>query len=167
MFSSTSLPLSTISSSSSPSSSSSKKPRIDSPLLPSPSEESTLIWKQGAGPTTTGSVLVKLAQNGYTKEVCKIIELSRISSLVGRKSAGGLPELWDVMGRRRGKGGITRLMAVCITRGPLSPQRARSLIQDHNASLREKDDRGRTALHHALGVRHKADPIDFFYEEAK
>jgi len=166
MFSTTSLPLSTPSASSASSSSLllSKKPRIDSPL-PSPSEESSLIWKQGAGPTTTGSALVKLAQNGYTREAHKIIELSRISSLVGRKSDGGLPELWDVMGRRRGKGGITRLMAVCITRGPLSPQRARSLIQDHNASLREKDDRGRTALHHALGARHEARPFYFFDEK--
>jgi hypothetical protein len=45
-------------------------------------------------------------------------------------------------------------MAVCITRGSLSPQRAASLIRDHNADVKEKDDKGRTALHLALGARH-------------
>jgi len=131
--------------------SSSKRPRIETPLSSLPSE-STLIWKEGAGPTTTGSVLVKLAQNGFTREAHKIIELSRTASLVGRKSDGGLPELWDIMGQRAGKGGITRLMAVCITRGSLSMQRAKALIEDHNADVMASDDNERTALHLALGA---------------
>jgi len=56
----------------------------------------SIIWSNGAG--STGSVLVKLAQKGYTREAHKIIELSRIASLVGRDSEGGLTELWDIMG---------------------------------------------------------------------
>jgi ankyrin repeat protein len=128
-----------------------KKPHIAPPL--SPHEESTLIWKQGTGPASTGSVLVKLAQNGYTREAHKIIELSRTASLIGRDSDGGLPEFWDVMGKRRGQRGITRLMAVCITSGSLAPQRARTLIKDHNADINAIDDRGRTALHLAVGAR--------------
>ena len=63
--------------------------------------ESTLIWKQGDTISSTGSVLVRLAQNGYTKEAHKIISLSRTASLIGRDSDGGLPELWDVMGKRK------------------------------------------------------------------
>ena len=116
------------------------------------SQQSTLIWKQGAGSASTGSALVKLAQNGYTREAHKIIELSHTASLIGRDSDGGLPEFWDVMGKMKGKGGITRLMAVCITRGSLSPQRARALIRDHNVDVKAKDDLGRTALHLALGA---------------
>jgi ankyrin repeat protein len=115
--------------------------------------ESTLIWKQGTGAANTGSVLVILAQNGYTREAHKIIELSRMASLIGRDSDGGLPELWDVMGGIKGKRGITRLMAICITRGSLSPQRAKALIQDHTADVKAKDEYGRTALHFALGAR--------------
>ena len=113
-----------------------KKPRID-PLSPSSSAESPLIWIQGTGPATTGSVLVKLAQSGYKQESRKIIELSSSASLIGRDSNGGLPELWDVMGTGKGgkgRGGITRLMAVCITRGSLSPVRARDLIRGYKAS---------------------------------
>jgi hypothetical protein len=98
-----------------------------------------------------GSVLVILAQNGYTREAHQIISLSRIASLIGRDSDGGLPELWDIMGKVRGKEGITRLMAVCITRGSLSSQRALSLIRDHNVDVKARDDKGRTALHHAVG----------------
>jgi len=115
--------------------------------------ESSLIWKQGTGPTTTGSVLVKLAQNGFFQEVNKIISLSKTASLVGRDSDGGLPELWDIMGQRRCYDGITRLMAVCIVGGKDSPGRALALIRDHNADVKEKDDLGRNALHHALGAR--------------
>jgi hypothetical protein len=121
------------------------------------SEESTLIWKQGTGPMTTGSVLVKLAQNGYTREAHKIIGLSHTASLVGRDSDGGLPELWDVMGKRKGTNGITRLMAMCKTRGSLSAQRASSLIRDHNVDVMEKDDGGCTALFHALHHKYKYD----------
>lgn len=139
-----------------------KRPRVDPPP---PQEESSLIWKEGAGLTTTGSVLVKLAQIGHYREAQKIIELSHCASLVGRDSDGGFPELWDIMGQRAGIGGITRLMAVCITRGSLSPQRARSLIKDHNADVKKVDDRGRTAMHHALGVRHEIDLNDFFDED--
>ena len=97
--------------------SSSKKPRIDDTqsisLLP---DLSPLIWMHGPGPGSRGSVLAILAQNGYTREAHKIISLSHIASLIGRDSDGGLPELWDIMGKVRGKEGITRLMAVCITR---------------------------------------------------
>ena len=57
------------------------------------------------------------------------------------------------MGKVRGKSGITRLMAICITRGPDSPQRARALIRDHDVDVREKNEKGRTALHLALGAR--------------
>jgi ankyrin repeat protein len=118
-------------------------------LLP----ESTLIWKQGDTISSTGSVLVRLAQNGYTREAHQIIGLSRTASLIGRDSNGGLPELWDIMGKVKGKGGITRLMAICITRGPDSPQRALSLIRDHTIDISAKDDNGRTALYHALNTR--------------
>ena len=133
-------------------------------LLPIPTSyhynESTLIWKQGTGAANTGSVLVILSQSGYTREAHKIIELSRIASLIGRDSDGGLPELWDVMGRIKGNGqrGITRLMAVCITRGSLSPQRAKALIRDHNVDVKAKDYLGRTALHFALGFIEWDDP---------
>ena len=161
----TPLSLPSSSSSSSSSSSFSKKPRFDSSQVPrqnipssSSSEESTLFWKQGTGPATTGSVLVKLAQSGYTRESHQIIELSRAASLVGRDSNGGLPELWDVMGKRRGRNGITRLMAVCITSGSLSKQRAEALIRDHKANLMDIDKKKRTALHHALGARFNNDP---------
>jgi hypothetical protein len=134
--------------------SSSKKPRIDdtqsTSLLP---DISPLIWMHGPGPGSRGSVLVILAQNGYTREAHKIISLSRIASLIGRDSDGGLPELWDVMGKVRGKGGITRLMAICITRGSLSPQRALSLIRDHNVDVRARDDQERTTLHYALAYK--------------
>lgn len=123
--------------------------------LPKP-KESPLVWIEGTGVSSTGSVLVKLAQNGYFREAHKIIEVSRTASLVGRDSDGGLPEFWDIMGRRRGQHGITRLMAVCINSGPNSASRARSLIEDHNADIKEKDDEGQTALHYALGA--KEDP---------
>ena len=117
------------------------------------SNENDLIWIQGTGASSTGSVLVNLAQTGYTREAHQIISLSRIASLIGRDSDGGLPELWDVMGKVRGKKGITRLMAICITRGRDSPHRARALIRDHNVNVREEDEKGRTALHLALGAR--------------
>jgi ankyrin repeat protein len=116
-------------------------------------DDNDLIWIQGTGAANTGSVLVILAQNGYTREAHTIIGLSRTASLIGRDSDGGLPELWDVMGKVRGKGGITRLMAICITCGSLSTQRALSLIRDHNVDVNETDDDGRTALHYALGAR--------------
>ena len=132
--------------------SSSKKPHIDdtqsTSLLP---DISPLIWMHGPGPGSRGSVLAILAQNGYTQEAHQIIELSRIASLIGRDSDGGLPELWDIMGKVRGKEGITRLMAVCITRGSLSSQRALSLIRDHIVDVKARDNQGRTALHHAVG----------------
>jgi ankyrin repeat protein len=118
------------------------------------SRENDLIWIHGTRPGSRGSVLVILAQNGYTQEAHKIISLSRIASLIGRDSDGGLPELWDVMGKVRGKGGMTRLMAVCITRGSLSSQRARALIRDHNVDVKARDDKGRTALHYALALHH-------------
>lgn len=128
--------------------------------IPLPPLESSLIWKQGIGPTTSGSVLVKLAQNGHFTEVNKIISLSKTASLVGRDSNGSLPELWDIMGQRRCYDGITRLMAVCIVGGKDSPGRALSLIRDHNANVKEKDDLGRTALHHALGARPYWEKLD-------
>ena len=56
--------------------------------------------------------------------------------------------------KEKGEGGITRLMAICITRGPDSPQRARALIRDHDVDVRATDDQGRIALHHALGARY-------------
>jgi hypothetical protein len=121
-----------------------KKPRI----FVQEHDESSLIWKQGDG--CFGSVLVCLARSGYTRDAHKIIELSHTASLVGRKSIGGLPELWDIMGKRRGQGGITRLMAVAIVSGSLSPQRARALIRDHKVDVNAVDDSGRSALHHAL-----------------
>jgi hypothetical protein len=114
------------------------------------SRENDLIWIQGTGAANTGSVLAILAQTGYTKEVHQIISLSRIASLIGRDSNGGLPELWDIMGRRKGMNGITRLMAICITRGSLSRQRALALIRDHNVNLSAKDDNGRTPIHIAF-----------------
>jgi ankyrin repeat protein len=130
-----------------------KKARVDNTIQsPQLEEESTLIWKQGDTFSSTGSVLVRLAQNGYTREAHQIIGLSRTASLIGRDSNGGLPELWDVMGKVRNKRGITRLMAICITRGPDSPQRALSLIRDHKVDVRATDKKGRTALYHALGV---------------
>ncbi len=122
-------------------------------------KESTLIWKQGTGAGSTGSVLVKLAQNGYTREAHQVIELSRIASLIGRDSDGGLPELWDVMGQTRGINGITRLMAVSFIRSKESFSRAKALIVDHIVDPMEKDDFGRTALHHSLGMRHPKDKI--------
>jgi ankyrin repeat protein len=138
----------------------SNKPRIDNTqstlLLP---DISPLIWIQGTGPGSRGSVLVNLAQNGYTQEAHQIISLSRIASLIGRDSNGGLPELWDVMGKVRGKGGITRLMAICATRGSLSSQRALSLIRDHNVDVRATDNQGRTALHYALRAGTFSDPL--------
>jgi ankyrin repeat protein len=115
-------------------------------------KENALIWLQGTDISTTGSVLVKLAQNGYTREASQIIGLSHTASLVGRDSNGGLTELWDVMGQVKGKGGITRLMAVCITRGSLSPQRAKALIRDHNANALSQDQFGWTALHFSVGT---------------
>jgi hypothetical protein len=51
-----------------------------------------------------------------------------------------------------GKGGITPLMAVCITSGPDSPQRALAFIRD-NVDVIARDHKRRTALHFALGVR--------------
>jgi ankyrin repeat protein len=121
--------------------------------------ESPLLWIHGTGPGSRGSVLVILAQNGYTKEAHTIIGLSKTASLIGRDSDGGLPELWDVMGNIRGKGGITRLMAICITRGPNSLQRALSLIKDHTVNVKAKDNQGRTALHHALNAKQYDDNL--------
>jgi hypothetical protein len=65
------------------------------------SNENDIIWIQGTGAGSRGSVLVNLAQTGYTQEAHQIISLSRIASLIGRDSDGGLPELWDVMGKRK------------------------------------------------------------------
>jgi ankyrin repeat protein len=115
-----------------------------------PYKESTLIWKQGTGAANTGSVLVILAQNGYTKEAHKIIGLSRTASLIGRDSDGGLPELWDVMSQVRGRGGSTRLMAIARVNGRLSPGRARALIRDHNADPMKTDKLGRSAIEWAV-----------------
>ena len=49
-------------------------------------KEAPLIWVAGKSIASTGSVLVRLAQNGYTKEAHSIIALSRSASLVGRDS---------------------------------------------------------------------------------
>ena len=68
---------------------------------PSLGEESTLIWRAGLGLTGCGSVLVVVARSGYTHESRKVIELSRSASLVGRKSEGGLPELWNCLAHKR------------------------------------------------------------------
>jgi hypothetical protein len=117
------------------------------------SRENDLIWIQGTGAANTGSVLVILAQNGYTQQAHQIISLSRTASLIGRDSDGGLPELWDIMGQvRGGEGGITRLMAICLISGSLSPQRALALIRDHNVDVKAKDDEGRTALYYAFAL---------------
>ena len=118
---------------------------------PSLGEESTLIWKTGLGYTGHGSVLVNLARSGYTHESLRVIEVSRSASLVGLQNEGGLPELWNFLVHIKGRQGITRLMAVCICRGSLSIERARSLIRDHHADVNAVDDFGRTALHFALG----------------
>ena len=126
------------------------KPDADYSPLPL-FEEASIIWIQGTGVGSTGSVLLNLAKCGYTREAHKIIELSRSASRLGKNDK--LSELWDVMGKRRGKGGITRLMAICITRGLDSPERALALIRNHNADIKEMDDEGRTALHLALGVQ--------------
>jgi hypothetical protein len=128
---------------------SSKRARV---VDPSSIVESSLIWIQGTGAGSRGSVLVSLAQSGYTREVHQIIGLSRMASLIGRDSDGGLPELWDIMGKVRGKEGITRLMAICTIRGSLSPSRALALIRDHNVTVNVKDNLGRTALLCALGL---------------
>lgn len=122
-----------------------------------PIEDSSLIWHIDTSIASTGSVLVRLAQNGYTREANTIISLSRTASLVGRDSNGGLTELWDVMGRVAGKNGITRLMAVAINRSSNSIQRILTLLRDHGADPSIKDAFGRTALHHALGFRHESD----------
>ena len=100
---------------------------------------------------------MNLAQRGFTKEAHKIIGLSHSASLLGRSKSDGsllLPELWDVMGKKKGKRGINRLMAVCITHGSLSIMRAQALIQDHGVDINEKDDRGRNVLHLALGANY-------------
>ena len=123
-----------------------------------PKKTPPLLWLEGTSTSKQGSVLTVLAQTGYTREAHMIIPLSKIASLIGRKSNGGLPEFWDVMGKKRGRGGITRLMAVCITRGELSLKRALSLIADHSALLSDVDDAGRTPLHHALGATYPRDP---------
>jgi len=128
---------------------SSKRARV---VDPSSIVESSLIWIQGTGAGSRGSVLVSLAQSGYTREVHQIIGLSHTASLIGRDSDGGLPELWDIMGQRKSKQGITRLMAICLTRGSLSPSRALALIRDHNVTVNVKDNLGRTALLCALGL---------------
>jgi hypothetical protein len=62
------------------------------------------------------------------------------------------------MGKVRGKGGMTRLMAICITRGSLSTQRVRALIRDHNVDVKARDNQGRTALHLAVGAHFYSDP---------
>ena len=128
---------------------SSKRARV---VDPSSIVESSLIWIQGTGAGSRGSVLVSLAQSGSTREVHQIIGLSHTASLIGRDSDGGLPELWDIMGQRKSKQGITRLMAICLTRGSLSPSRALALIRDHNVTVNVKDNLGRTALLCALGL---------------
>jgi ankyrin repeat protein len=120
-------------------------------------KEAPLIWVAGKSIASTGSVLVRLAQNGYTKEAHSIIALSRSASLVGRDSIGGLTELWDVMGNVKGKDGITRLMSLAINRSSFSVQRAQSLIRDHAADASTKDVNNRTALHHSLGFRLETD----------
>ena len=125
---------------------------------PSLGEESTLIWRAGLGLTGCGSVLVVVARSGYTHESLRVIELSRSASLVGLQNEGGLPELWNFLVHIKGRQGITRLMAVCICRGSLSIERARSLIRDHHADVNAVDDFGRTALHLALGSRLATDP---------
>jgi hypothetical protein len=112
--------------------------------------ESPLIWKQGDTLSSTGSALARLAHTGYTREVHSIIGLSRTASLVGRDSAGGIPEVWDVMGNLKGANGVTRLMAVAGTSGSLSTQRAKALIRDHMADVKAKDIFMRNALHYAL-----------------
>lgn len=120
-------------------------------------EQVPLIWLAGTSVSSTGSVLVRLAQNGYTREAHEIIALSRTASLVGRDSIGGLTELWDVMGKVTGKHGITRLMAIAINRSSISIQRAQSLIRDHAVDPSLKDESDRTALHHALGFHQDTD----------
>jgi ankyrin repeat protein len=158
------LPLTSPPSTSSPSSPSTSPPSTSppstsspsSPLPPSspsptppPSSESPLIWIHGPGPASRGSILTILAQNGYTREVHQILPLSRTASLIGRDSDGGLPQLWDIMGTKHYRLGITRLMALCIIRGPVSLNRARALIRDHNVNVMATDG-CRSALHFAL-----------------
>jgi hypothetical protein len=133
-----------------PSTSSPSSPLPPSPTPP-PSSESPLIWIHGPGPASRGSILTILAQNGYTREAHQIIPLSRTASLIGRDSDGGLPLLWDVMGTKHYRLGITRLMALCIIRGPVSLNRARALIRDHYVDVMATDEFGcRSALHFAL-----------------
>ena len=117
-------------------------------------DDDTIISSQtGEESKLFSSVLVNLARCGFIQEVHQIIGASRTAAIVGRKSQGGIPDLWNIMSKKRGTGGVTRLMAVCIARGSLSPFRARALVIDHKANVRAKDDYGRTALHHALGVQ--------------
>ena len=114
------------------------------------SRENDLIWIQGTGAANTGSVLVILAQNGYTQQAHQIIGLSRTASLIGRDSDGGLPELWDVMSQFTGRDGMTRLMAIARVNGRLSPVRARALIRDHKADPMKSDKFGCSAIEWAV-----------------
>ena len=116
-------------------------------------DDTTISSQTGEESKLFSSVLVNLARCGFIQEVHQIIGASRTAAIVGRKSQGGLPDLWNIMSKKRGTGGVTRLMAVCIARGSLSPFRARALVIDHKANVRAKDDYGRTALHHSLGVQ--------------
>lgn len=75
------------------------------------------------GVSVGGSVLVILAQSGYTREAILCVPTCRTASLIGKDSNGGLVELWDVLGKRKG-----RLTSICRIG---NTTRVKALLRDH------------------------------------
>jgi hypothetical protein len=75
------------------------------------------------GVSVGGSVLVILAQSGYTREAILCVPTCRTTSLIGKDSNGGLVELWDVLGKRKG-----RLTSICRIG---NTTRVKALLRDH------------------------------------
>jgi ankyrin repeat protein len=97
-----------------------------------------LFAERRPGECPGGSILTILAQAGYVAEAVACVPTCRTAAFVGRDSAGGLPDLWDVLAKPSDRNPYdrrleTRLAAMAATD---ATARMRALLRDHNADMR-------------------------------